>query len=73
MTKLTTIEDIAQWVKRERKQQGLTQKQLAGLIGVSERFIVELEKGKATAEVGKVLHVLKNLGANIQIKSRGES
>jgi y4mF family transcriptional regulator len=72
MTDIKSIDDIAKWVKLERKCQGLTQKQLSGLVGVSERFIVELEKGKPTAEIGKVLHVLKNLGAKIQIKTRGE-
>ena len=72
MAQIKTIKDIAKWVREERRRQRLTQKELSGLVGVSERFIVELEKGKATAEIGKVLHVLRNLGADIQIQSRGE-
>ena len=72
MAEIKSIKDIALWVKQERKRQSLTQKELSGLVGVSERFIVELEKGKPTAEVQKVLHVLNSLGANIQIHSRGQ-
>lgn len=72
MDNIKDIESIGRWVRKERKRQGLTQKELAGLIGVGERFIVDLEKGKKTAEIGKVFHVLNNLGAIVTIESRGQ-
>ena len=67
--RIKKTEDIGKWLKTERKRQKITQKELAGLVGVSERFIVELEKGKSNARVGKVLHVLHQLGAIIEIDS----
>jgi y4mF family transcriptional regulator len=70
--KIKSVKDIGEWIKAERKRQGLTQKQLAGLLGVGERFLVEIEGGKATAEIGKVLHVLTNLGARIDIAAKVE-
>lgn len=72
MAQIKTTSDIGKWVRLERKRQGLTQKELSGLVGTSERFIVELEAGKATAQIGKVLHVLKNLGAQINMESRNQ-
>ncbi len=73
MSQIKSINDIAKWIKQERKRQKFTQKELAALIGFSERFIVELERGKPTTEVAKVLHVLNNLGANIQLTTRDYS
>jgi len=38
----------------------VTQKELALTSGTGLRFIIELEKGKETAEIGKVLTILQN-------------
>ncbi len=70
--KIKTTEDIGKWIKTERKRQKITQKKLAGLIEVSERFILELERGKSNARIGKALHVLHQLGATIEIYSAEE-
>jgi HTH-type transcriptional regulator/antitoxin HipB len=42
-------------IRAERKRLGVTQKQLAMTSGTGLRFIVDLEKGKRTAEIGKTL------------------
>lgn len=47
---------------------GLRQDELAAASGVGLRFIVELERGKATAQIGKVLTVLAALGCELQIQ-----
>ncbi|MDR1696484.1 MAG: helix-turn-helix transcriptional regulator [Endomicrobium sp.] len=60
--------DIAALIKEERKKQGLTQSQLAAACGVGVRFIVDLEKGKETAVIGKTLRVLLMLGIEIETK-----
>jgi len=54
-----------------RKEQKLTQPQLAGLCNVGVRFIVDLESGKETCQIGKVLYVLDMLG--IKLKIDGEN
>lgn len=46
---------------------GLTQPDLAMTAGVGLRFIVEVEKGKPTAQVGKVLRVLRTLGIAVTL------
>ena len=40
----------------------MPQRDLAGANGVGERFIVELEAGKPTAQLGKALAVAKSVG-----------
>jgi y4mF family transcriptional regulator len=46
---------------------GLTQPDLAMTAGVGLRFIVEVEKGKPTAQIGKVLRVLRTLGIAVAL------
>ncbi len=52
-------------VRQARKTHGLTQAALAGLAGTGPRFISELEHGKESAELGKVLAVLAVLGLHL--------
>lgn len=64
---LTTIE-IGDVVRTTRKAAGLRQDELAGAAGVGLRFIVDLEAGKPTAQIGKTLQVLAALGCSLDIK-----
>ena len=61
-----TPEQIGQLVKKARKTLGVTQKDLALTSGTGLRFIIELEQGKPTCQIGKVLTVLQTLGITIQ-------
>lgn len=62
---------LGQLVRARRKAAGLTQAQAAGLAGVGNRFFSELERGKATLELGLVLKVLERLGLELRIAPRG--
>lgn len=59
---IPTPKDLGEIIRETRKEQNLTQDDLAGLTGTGRRFISELEQGKTTAELGKVLLVLGALG-----------
>ena len=63
-----TPEEIGRIVRETRRAQGLRQDQLAGAAGVGVRFLVELEAGKATAQIGKALAVLAALGCTLRIE-----
>jgi y4mF family transcriptional regulator len=54
-------------VLRERKAQKLRQAELAAAAGVGIRFIVDLEAGKPTLQLEKVLHVLATLGCDVTV------
>lgn len=62
-----TPKEIGIAVRAMRKRQGLRQDQLAGAAGVGLRFLIELEAGKETAQLGKTLAVLSALGCKIDL------
>lgn len=63
-----TAEELGLKIKNTRKNQGLTQPSLAMVAGTGLRFIVDLEAGKPTCQIGKVLQVIEALGLTISIE-----
>ena len=62
------IEDATQFgaaVATARKALGLTQRELALAINGGERFIVDLEAGKPTAQLGKALAAARAVGLRL--------
>lgn len=68
--KAGTAADIGAAIRKKRKEDGLTLAEAAALCSVGYRFLSDLENGKATAQLGKVLQVLKALGLDVYIVSR---
>ena len=64
------LETIGQAVRTARKGLGLTQPELAAAAGVGLRFLVELERGKPTVRLDRMLAVLDALGLELQIAPR---
>jgi len=62
--------DIGAAIRKKRKEDGLTLADAAGLCNVNYRFLSDLENGKATAQLGKVVQVLHALGIEIELKDR---
>lgn len=67
-----TTGEIGTVVREARVAQGLRQDQLAAAAGVGLRFLVELEGGKPTVRLEKVLAVLNALGLRLQVTTRTE-
>ena len=59
--------ELGALIKAERKEQGLTQNDLALASNVGIRFIVDIEAGKETAQIGKVLKVCAMLGLKLGV------
>lgn len=66
-----TTEELGRLVRAHRKQRRLTLETVSGLGNLSMRFLSEFERGKETAEIGKVLKVLRTLGLEVIIQPRG--
>jgi len=64
---IQTPQDIGATIRKTRKAIGITQKDLALTSGTGLRFIVDLEKGKPTCQIAKVLTVLQTLGIKVQL------
>lgn len=58
---------IGALIRRCRKELGVTQRALAMTSGTGLRFIIEIERGKPTCQLGKALTVLQTLGIRIEL------
>lgn len=65
---IRTVDDVAELVRDRRKQLGLSQMELARRAGVSRQWLVELERGKPTAEVALVLRTLAAAGMQLDAR-----
>ena len=70
MNRIANISQIGKLVRTKRKAMKLTQKDLAGLCNLGTRFVSELENGKKTLEIEKVLKVLTSVGISIDLSDR---
>ena len=69
--RIQSAEDLGRLVRAHRKDKGLTLERVSGLGNLSTRFLSEFERGKETAEIGKVLKALRTLGLDIIVQPRG--
>ena len=58
---------IGRLIRETRKRLGVTQRALALTSGTGPRFVIDLEKGKETCEIGKALTVVQTLGIRITL------
>ena len=70
---MMTPTELAKIIKATRRTLKLKQAELAAAAGVGIRFVVELEAGKPTVQLGKTLAVLEALGLECRIESRSEA
>jgi y4mF family transcriptional regulator len=59
--------DLARVIRAVRKSVKVRQDDLAGAVGVSRQFAVDVEKGKPTVQLGKVLQLLDELGVVLSV------
>ena len=62
-----TPEQIGTLIRNTRKSLGATQKDLALSSGTGLRFVIDLERGKETCEIGKALTILHTLGIRVTL------
>ena len=71
-TELINASQLAEIVRRERKRQKVSQIRLSQLADVGVRFVRDLEDGKETVQLDKVLAVLETLGIAVELSSPGD-
>jgi y4mF family transcriptional regulator len=67
---ITDIQALGKAIRQQRKAMGLTQLDAAGLCGVGERYLSELERGKESASLGKAMQVMNRLGLKLEVRSQ---
>ena len=68
---IRSTEELGYVARTHRKNHRLTLETVSGLGNLSPRFLSEFERGKETAEIGKVLKALQTVGLELIIQPRG--
>lgn len=63
-------EELGSYIRSIRKFSGLTQSEVAASCGVGLRFYREVESGKSTAQIGKILLILRVLKISLDLGSK---
>ena len=64
---IESVEDIGTLIRLTRKAQGLRQDDLGAMVGCSHKYVVDVEKGKATIQTGLLLKLLEELGIEVSV------
>ena len=64
---ITMPGELGELVREVRKDQGLSQVELASKSGCSQRLVSEFERGKGSVELGKAMALLRALGLSIGV------
>lgn len=72
MIDISNMKELGRAIRDRRRELGYTQAFLADYAGVSASFLSELENGKETIQIGKMLEVTSLLGMDICLRRRGE-
>ena len=66
---IKSVKELGILVRDTRKKLKLSQVELAQLSNLGTRFISDLEIGKPTCEIEKVLKVVANLGIKLEVNN----
>jgi HTH-type transcriptional regulator / antitoxin HipB len=67
---IKTPSDLGQQIRQRRKASGMTLQDAAAMANVGVRFLSELERGKATSQLGLTLKILELFGLNLYVEER---
>lgn len=68
--RIRTAEDLGTAIRQKRKKDGLSLMDAAALCNVGYRFLSDLENGKQTVRLEKVLQVIQMLGFQLELNER---
>ena len=68
---IRTSQELGEFIKQYRTAQKILQADIAGLANTGNRFVVDLEKGKPTLQLQKVLDVLDLIGLEVVVRRKG--
>jgi HTH-type transcriptional regulator/antitoxin HipB len=66
--RLYTAASLGAAIRQYREEAGLTQAELADLAGINRTYLSDLERGKQTEQVRRILQLLKLLGVRATLE-----
>jgi HTH-type transcriptional regulator / antitoxin HipB len=67
--RITTPESLGLAIRHYRREAGLTQAELAELTGLQRTYLTELEGGRQTEQVRRLLRILNRLGVRVVLEA----
>jgi len=64
---ISDTKSLGEGIRKGRARLNVTQKDLSLASGIGLRFIIELEKGKPTCQIGKALEIARALGLKLEM------
>ena len=68
--KINNTKTLGETIRARRKELHYTQAYLAEFTGLSVTFISDVERGKTTAEIEKIIRLINGLGLNLLVEKR---
>ena len=68
--KINNTKTLGETIRARRKELHYTQAYLAEFTGLSVTFISDVERGKTTAEIEKIIRLINLLGLNFLVEKR---
>ncbi len=68
ITNQQAMQSLGKAIQTQRKQFGLSQTKLADLAGVSLNLVSQVEAGKSTAQISKLLDILHAMGLRLTLE-----
>ena len=65
-------QDLAELIKKARKNQKITQEQLADFTGLQRIGIVRIEAGQTEPKISTLLKICQMLGLKLELKGLGD-
>ena len=69
---IRSAEELSNVVRTRRRELGLTQEELAGVIGVHRVFVSQFEGGKRSVRFDLALRLIQALGLDVDLRPRDE-
>ena len=66
---ITTAEDIGAVLRKARVAKGMTQQEVAAMLGVTRQWVASVEAGAPTARLGLVIDALRCVDQLIETRS----
>ncbi len=68
--RINNTKTLGETIRARRKELHYTQAYLAEFTGLSVTFISDVERGKTTAEIEKIIRLINVLGLNLLVEKR---
>ncbi len=68
--KINNTKILGETIRKRRKELHYTQAYLSEFTGLSVTFISDVERGKTTAEIEKIIRLINVLGLNLLVEKR---